>query len=685
MPLPQAPALALSKSGTLDPTVVAPANQADPGDEVDYTLTATNTGNVTLTGVTITDPKLGALACTPSQPATLAPGAQIVCTGSYTLTQADLDSGQVVNTATGDTDQTPPTQSTETVPLPQAPALTLVKQGTIDTTVVLPNARADAGDRIDYTLTATNTGNVTLTGVTVTDPKLGTLVCAPAQPATLLPGEHIVCTGSYTLTQADLNTGQVQNTGTADSNQTPPTQAPSTVPVPQSPALALLKQGTLDTTVVAPGNRPDAGDKITYTLTAVNVGNVTLTGVTISDPKLGTLVCTPPQPATLAPGATLVCTGTYTLTQADLNGGQVQNTATGDSDQTPPTDRIETVPLPQVPVLALSKRGTLDMAVVAPNDRADVGDKITYTLTALNAGNVTLTGVTISDPKLGTLACTPSQPATLAPGATLVCTGSYTLTQPDLNSGQVENTATADSDQTPPSERTETVPLPQVPALTLAKVGTVDTTVVAPDNRADVGDTIVYALTATNVGNVTLTGVTVTDPKLGTLVCIPPPAGDAPARRQARVRRRLHAHPGGPERRRREQHRDRRQRPDPAGRDDGDGAAAAGSGAGARQGGNARHGRRGAGHPRGRRRQGELHADGDERRQRHADRRDDQRPEARDARVHAVPAGDPCAGRQARVHGHLHADPGRREQRPRHQHGDGRQRPDPADERARAT
>ena len=48
-------------------------------------------------------------------------------------------------------------------------------------------------------------------------------------------------------------------------------------------------------------------------------------------------MCTPPQPATLAPGAQIVCTGSYTLTQADLNAGQVANTATADSDQTPPT------------------------------------------------------------------------------------------------------------------------------------------------------------------------------------------------------------------------------------------------------------------------------------------------------------------------------------------------------------
>ena len=267
---------------------------------------------MTLTGVTVSDPKLGALVCVPSQPATLAPGAQIVCTGSYMLTQADLNAGQVANTATTDSDQTPPTQAGKTVPLPQAPALELVKEGALDPTVVAPANRADVGDRVDYTLTATNVGNVTLTGVAVADPKLATLVCAPPQPATLQPGAQIVCTASHTLTQADLNGGVVSNTATGDSDQTAPTTATETVPLPQAPALTVDKQGVLDMTLVPPTDRPDVGDTVAYTVTAANVGNVTLTGVTVSDPKLGTPVCVPPQPATLAPGAQMTCTGTCT-------------------------------------------------------------------------------------------------------------------------------------------------------------------------------------------------------------------------------------------------------------------------------------------------------------------------------------------------------------------------------------
>ena len=44
---------------------------------------------------------LGALDCTPAQPATLGGGEMLVCTGSYTVTQADVNGGgPIVNTAT---------------------------------------------------------------------------------------------------------------------------------------------------------------------------------------------------------------------------------------------------------------------------------------------------------------------------------------------------------------------------------------------------------------------------------------------------------------------------------------------------------------------------------------------------------------------------------------------------------
>ena len=68
------------------------------GDAVTYTFTATNTGNVTLAGVTISDPLPGLSALVCAQPVDLPPGGVLSCTATYALTQADLDAGGVVNT-----------------------------------------------------------------------------------------------------------------------------------------------------------------------------------------------------------------------------------------------------------------------------------------------------------------------------------------------------------------------------------------------------------------------------------------------------------------------------------------------------------------------------------------------------------------------------------------------------------
>src|SRR6187401_2546876 len=70
------------------------------GDVIHYTITATNTGNVTLHNVDVTDPNVADLDCTPAVPvADLAPNATIDCTASHTIVQADLDAGDFFNQA----------------------------------------------------------------------------------------------------------------------------------------------------------------------------------------------------------------------------------------------------------------------------------------------------------------------------------------------------------------------------------------------------------------------------------------------------------------------------------------------------------------------------------------------------------------------------------------------------------
>ena len=76
---------------------------------------------------------------------------------------------------------------------------------------------ADVGEAINYTFAVKNEGNVTLTNVTVTDPK----VAVVGGPTTLDVGETdtTTFTGVYHLTQIDIDAGHFFNTATADSKE----------------------------------------------------------------------------------------------------------------------------------------------------------------------------------------------------------------------------------------------------------------------------------------------------------------------------------------------------------------------------------------------------------------------------------------------------------------------------------
>ena len=524
-PLPRTAALTLDKTG-----VAADAGSdgmIGAGDTIAYSFVVTNTGNVTLSSVAVSDPKVGTVSCPVT---TLAPGASVTCTGTYTLTQADVDAGTVNNTATatatapaGVTNPPPATDSAST-PVPGTAALTLDKSAAAPVDAN-SNGRLDPGDTIAYSFVVTNTGTVSLSSVAVTDPKVGTVSCPVT---TLAPGASTTCTATYTLTQADVDAGTVDNTATATATSPPGvTNPPPATDSASTPVLGMAAL-TLDKSAAAPvdansSGRLDAGDTIAYSFVVTNTGTVTVSTVAVSDPKVGTVSC---PVTTLAPGASVTCTATYTITQADADAGTVDNTATatatsppGVADPAPATDGTST-PVPRTAAL------TLDKTAAAPVDanssgRVDAGDTIAYTFVVTNTGTVTLSSVAVSDPKVGTVSC-PS--TTLAPGASTTCTATYTITQADADAGTVDNTATATASapagvtNPPPATDGTSTPVPRTAGLTL------DKTAAAPvdansSGQLDPGDTIAYSFVVTNTGNVTLSSVAVSDPKVGTVSC----------------------------------------------------------------------------------------------------------------------------------------------------------------------
>jgi hypothetical protein len=238
------------------------------------------------------------------------------------------------------------------------------------------------------------------------------------------------------VTQADVDAGNIHNVGTANSEETDPAEDPEDVPVPQNPAIELVKTGVFND-----GNGDgfaDVGETISYSFTVRNIGNVTLREVTVIDLRIA--VNGEPL-AELAVGASdmTTFTGSYVVTQDDIDTGKVDNlaTATGKDPQDNPVEDtdLHNQPLPQNPALTLIKSAF-------PTSYSSAGQVINYNYLVTNSGNVTINQpITVTDDK-ATASC-PAEPAGLAPGESMTCTADYTIVQGDLDSGSVTNVAYA--------------------------------------------------------------------------------------------------------------------------------------------------------------------------------------------------------------------------------------------------
>ncbi|RVU01393.1 T9SS type B sorting domain-containing protein [Mucilaginibacter limnophilus] len=231
--------------------------------------------------------------------------------------------------------------------------------GSIELTKAATNTGNDAGDIINYTIIARNTGASALSNVTVTDPGADAGSIQPATVASLAAGESATFTATHTLTQADVDAGTYVNqasvTATAPGGQTvtddasddpgtPAANDPTVVTITAEPGITLEKTGTF------------TDNFITYSFVVRNTGNLVLNNVTFTDLNLGinnAQVNNVP-PGGLLPGASVPFTYTYTLTQADKDAGSVSNTASvnaTDSKGRPVSDDANvTVPVAKSPV-----------------------------------------------------------------------------------------------------------------------------------------------------------------------------------------------------------------------------------------------------------------------------------------------------------------------------------------------
>jgi uncharacterized repeat protein (TIGR01451 family) len=195
-----------------------------------------------------------------------------------------------------------------------------------------------SGTAITYYYEVTNTGTTTLTGVGVTDPMPGLSAVVCPDP-TLAAGASEQCSATYSTTSTDVTNGSLHNTGTATG--TPPTgpvvTATSTLTIPYVPPGSVTSTSPSPSPGISLTKTPSTssydavGQVVTYTYVITNNGNVSLasTQYTVTDNTINggaAFDCGAPQ--VLAMGASITCTNTYTITQADLSSGSVTNLAT---------------------------------------------------------------------------------------------------------------------------------------------------------------------------------------------------------------------------------------------------------------------------------------------------------------------------------------------------------------------
>ena len=353
---------------------------------------------------------------------------------SYTVTQDDIDNRvdgvptvsaglTRANTATLNAEPQVTASDSVSVSIVQNPAFSIEKAVT-DVGGDGSSGHVDqAGDIISYTITVANTGNMTLTGVTFDDPLLqgphGTLSGATESLSAngeLDVGETWTYTGTYTAQQSDINNngggdGDIDNTATAQVTQLEhqdPQSSSTETPIDRNPDYSILKTVTDVDGQGPPGHVDAAGDVIAYSIEVNNLGNVDLTGTSVTDALLQGANGTLSSPSgdssdvgTLNVGETWTYTGTYTVQQSDIdnNGGgdgDIDNTATVQSDELADESSSTATPVDYNPsfVFSVAALGYDDNNT---NNQPDGGDVINFSVHVTNTGNVTLTNLAISN------------------------------------------------------------------------------------------------------------------------------------------------------------------------------------------------------------------------------------------------------------------------------------------------
>ncbi|MEV0091357.1 GEVED domain-containing protein [Streptomyces sp. NPDC050738] len=527
-----------------------------PGEKVTYTLTVANPGEVPV-DATLTDDltkvlddatynqdmkaDAGTVRYGPpklSWAGTLAPGEQAKITYSVTANDPGTGDGLLTNTVVGDT-------NSNCFAGTEAGCTTTVGTPTLEIQKTPDRQNAKPGEKVTYTVVATNTGKAEYKNARITDDLTGVLDDAvynkDAQASSgnvTLDNAKLYWSGDiaagarvtivYTVTVNAPATGDnvLKNTVTGP----PGSNCPADSTDPKCSATVDVPELEIAKTVDQKSAKP--GEKVAYTLTVTNTGKGTYTGATVTDDltkviddasynkdaraSTGSVAYDQPKltwTSDLAAGETATVTYTVTVKNPISGDKALQNGVSGPpgSNCEPGSTDPKCGSLTDVPELTIAK--------TADKKSAKPGETVAYTVTITNTGKVAYTGAkvadnlskVIDDATYNTDVKASSGSASLDnttlywtgdldPGEKATVTYTVTVNTPDKGDYSLENTVTGP----PGSDCVDCSTTTPVSDLLVAKSSDAGA-VVKP------GDKVTYTVAVTNPGKSTYTGATFSD------------------------------------------------------------------------------------------------------------------------------------------------------------------------------
>lgn len=524
------------------------------GDPLTFTITVTNQGPSVATNVTVTDPlppEVSYVSATASQGSVSQAGGTVTAllgtlgvgeSATVRIVVTPNQKGTIKNTATANADQAEPAKAKVTllvvcIPRPEIADLLITKTASPTTVFV--------GEDVTFTITVTNDGPSSATGVIVTDPlpaglahvsstsSQGFTSFAPntvtANLGTLLPGQS----ATVTIVVRAEATGVFLNTATARSNMTDPTPASATVVVT---VLDGERIANLGLTKVASVVDAVIGEPFDYILVVINNGPDTATGVTITDvlaEQVEFVSASVTQGSTSVDNTTVTAnigtlgvgaSATLTITVNPVTPGLITNTATATANEAEPTTASTEVSVTgQVPPEEMVDLSTTKTVVLNDDNGLNsvkVGELITYNIEVSNAGPAEATNVVVTDVlttgvvfvsatvSTGTLTHGAGTATFNIPSIAAGATVNITLVVFSKNAGTLVNRVTVTSDEVDsnPDNNDDTatvVVTPLVANLSLTKTPNSGT--------GTLNEPLVYTLVVTNNGPDSDPSVVITD------------------------------------------------------------------------------------------------------------------------------------------------------------------------------